>query len=586
MVLLDIKSILAECKIVKKINVLKGNTFKTFNYELIFKSELVVDEHNQIPIVVCIPEKWHQKLIDIYVENFNEISFLPHIDNKGKLCLFETEGILIDQNLPGILIQSLFRAQSILKDGISGKNRGDFIEEFELYWSQLPDGRLTHFVVPVTESSQSVKCILKTVSQRKKEKQSEYLKRLNSSSIYIGKDSESLKRWKLGNASILNAAYFVVFSQNLIFPPDIRKAVSLDYLNNLLQMVPEKDVSKILSGLSRNKVIVFAIKQPTGITNYIGFFVKGGKLEKHQGKYLLNNIKQLQPLVVSRADKKFLLKRTSGKELDIDKKKILVAGCGSIGGHLICELAKAGYEDITIVDDDILTEENIFRHILGMEYVSKYKCVAMEEYIRKNIPEVSIKSLAEKFEDAVMEEDLELNSYDLIISATGNHNLNRWINSFIMEHRINTPVIYAWNEVYGIGNHVAYFKYDNGACYECLFGRDEETGELYDKTSYCASGQKITQNAGGCGKNYVPYGDVISIKTVLMCLDVVKAVFENKVESNLLVSAKGDDSYFINQGLKTSGRYCGQKENVKKLTGNQFVNRECGVCNGNSRKGQ
>lgn len=150
--------------------VLKGNTFKTFNYELIFKSELVVDEHNQIPIVVCIPENWHQKLIDIYVENFNEISFLPHIDNKGKLCLFETEGILIDQNLPGILIQSLFRAQSILKDGISGKNRGDFIEEFELYWSQLPGGRLTHFVVPITESSQSVKCILKTVSQRKKRK--------------------------------------------------------------------------------------------------------------------------------------------------------------------------------------------------------------------------------------------------------------------------------------------------------------------------------------------------------------------------------------------------------------------------------
>ena len=75
MVLLDIKSILAECKIVKKINVLKGNTFKTFNYELVFKCELVVDEYNQIPSVVCIPEKWHQKLIDIYVENFKTRAF-------------------------------------------------------------------------------------------------------------------------------------------------------------------------------------------------------------------------------------------------------------------------------------------------------------------------------------------------------------------------------------------------------------------------------------------------------------------------------------------------------------------------------
>ena len=118
MVLFDVKSILAECKIVKKISVLKGDTFRSFNYELIFKTELVVDEENQISIIVCIPEKWHQNLIDIYVENFNEISFLPHIDNKGKICLFETEGVLIDRNLPGILLQSLFRAQSILKDGI------------------------------------------------------------------------------------------------------------------------------------------------------------------------------------------------------------------------------------------------------------------------------------------------------------------------------------------------------------------------------------------------------------------------------------------------------------------------------------
>lgn len=585
MTLLDVKSVLAEYEIVENINVLKDKKYKTFTYELVFKCELIVGERSHIPIVVCIPAKWNQYLIDIYVENYEAINFLPHIDNKGKMCLFEMEGVLIDWNLSGILVQSLFRAQSILQDGILGNNYDDFIAEFELYWGQLPQSRLTRFVVPPTENSQNVKCIIKPVSKRKKEKQSEYLKRLYSSPIYVGKDSECLKRWKLGNVSVVNAAYFVVRSQDNIFPPDIRKPITLDYLNYLLQMIPEREVFKLLSRLSKSKVIVFAIKQPTGITNYIGFFVRGASLEKHQERYVLNNAEYLQPLVVSRSDKRYLLKRTLEEEMNIGMKKILVVGCGSIGGHLICELAKAGYEDITIVADDILTEENIFRHVLGMEYISKYKCVALEEYIRKNIPEVSIKSLAEKFEDVVIEEDLELNAYDLIISATGNHNLNRWINAFIRKHRIDTPVIYAWNEVYGIGNHVAYFKYDNAACYECFFGRNEETGELYDKTSYCASGQKITQNAGGCGKNYIPYGDAISIKTVLMCLDLVKAVFENKIENNLLVSAKGDDSYFTNQGLKKSGRYHGQKENVKKLVGNQFVNRECGICNGNSRKG-
>ncbi|MBS7217724.1 MAG: ThiF family adenylyltransferase [[Clostridium] spiroforme] len=580
----DIKSILENCNIVDKISFWGNNVFKQITYDIIFQCRLIVDEDNKMSIIVCIPKKWKQNLIDIYIKDLKKIAFLPHVDYKGKLCLFETEGVLIDQNLPGILTQSLFRAKKILEEGISGKNHEDFIKEFELYWAQLPSCRRAYFVTPTIENSQNVKCILKIVSQRKNEKESEYLKRMNSSPIYIGKDPESLKRWNIESTGILNAAYFVVSSQNNIFPPDIRKPVSIDYLNNLLKLIPEEIVFELLSRLSQKKVIVFAIKQPIGITNYMGFFIKGGRLEQDQEKYSLKNIEYLQPLEVKRSDKKYLMKRTLEKEWNIGKKRILVAGCGSIGGHLIYQLAKAGYEDITIVDDDILTEENVFRHILGMEYVSSYKCVALEKYIRKNIPEVSIKSLVEKFEDAVIEGDLELNNYDLIISAIGNHNINRWINSFIMGHKINTPVIYAWNEVYGIGNHIAYFNYNNEACYECLFGRNEENGELYDKSAYCAPGQKIAQNIGGCGKNYIPYGDVISIKTVLICLDVVDAVFEHKIEENLLVSLKGDSHYFKKNGLKLSNRYYGQTENIKKLMGSQFVNKKCGVCNGSDRK--
>lgn len=584
MVLFDIELVLGEYKIVENVNVLKEKNFKAFTYQLIFKCKLIVDERIRIPIVVCIPQKWKQHLIDIYVENYEDIDFLPHIDNKGKLCLFETEGVLIDWNLSGILIQSLFRAQSILQNGVLGKNREDFIEEFELYWGELPQSRFARFIVPLTENSQNVKYFIKPVIQRKKEKQSEYLKRLYSSTIYIGKDTECLKRWQLENVSIVNGAYFVVNSRENIFPPDIRKPVTCNYLNNLLQIIPEKEVSRLLFGLGKNKVIVFKIKQPVGITNYIGFFVKGGTLEKYQGRYVLNTPEYLQPLMISRSDKSYLLKRTMDEEVSINRKRILVIGCGSIGGHLICELAKAGYEDLTIVDDDFLTEENIFRHVLGMEYVSKYKCVALREYVQKNIPEVSIKSLSEKFEDVVLEEDVDLSSYDLIISATGNHNLNRWINSFLIEAKIRTPILYAWNEVHGIGNHVACIKYGNKGCYECFFGRNEENDEIYDKTSYCAPGQKITQSAGGCGKNYVPYGNVISIKTVLICLNVVKDVFENGVQNNLLISVKGDDYYLKKQGLESSERYNRQKESEKKLLGWQFINEKCGVCSDNNRK--
>ena len=172
-----------------------------------------------------------------------------------------------------------------------------------------------------------------------------------------------------------------------------------------------------------------------------------------------------KPIVIQRADKEYMLMRTKVTGIT-NQKKILVIGCGSIGGHLINELIKAGYDDLTIVDDDILTEENIFRHVLGMEYVSSSKCDALANYIKRNIPDASIKPLKEKADEAILEEDLELDEYDMVISAVGNHNFNRWLNEYVMSKQLKVPIIYAWNEVYGIGNHVAYYKIGNKASYE------------------------------------------------------------------------------------------------------------------------
>lgn len=184
MMLLDIKLILSDCDVLEDVSALECKSFKAQSYESLFKARLIINEEKKIPIIICISEKWYRDLIDIYIENYEKMEFLPHIDNRGKLCLFELEGVLIDQNLQGILLQSLFRAKKILADGFSRDNAEDFIKEFELYWCQLPGIRRSNFVVPVAECCQIVKCTLKKPSQRKKEKQFEYLKRVHSSTIY------------------------------------------------------------------------------------------------------------------------------------------------------------------------------------------------------------------------------------------------------------------------------------------------------------------------------------------------------------------------------------------------------------------
>ena len=571
----ELKRILRESDVIKNVSIIKEAKLFENVYQTVLQGELIINERESFIVYIAVPEKWYRDLVDIYVADYNELAYMPHIDNKGKLCLFETEGILIDQNLPGIMMQSLLRAQAILKQGFSGKNENDFINEFELYWAQLKDCRMAHLAVETGGKNRIVKGAIKKSPKRGKEKQIEYIKRCRKASVYIGENVESLKRWNLGKTTVMNIAYFVIHSKKYIFPPDIRKKLSIDYFNALLQFVPKEDLISIMSCPRNERIVVFEIHQPSEQTHLVGMYIKGGILKEVS----FEKVEELQPLLMERADKKFLMKRVAEQESETYKNRILIIGCGSIGGHVICELAKAGYENLTIVDYEQLLEENIFRHVLGMEYVNHYKCEALKTYIQKNIPEVRITTLVEKIEEAITEEDINFEDYNLIISAAGNHNLNRWINSWMINNRIKVPVVYLWNEVYGIGNHVAYIKYGNCGCYECFFDRDEETGELYDKTSYCKRGQIITESVGGCGKTYVPYGNLVSLKTMLLCLEMVKDIFEEKFDDNLLISLKGDSSYLEKHNLETSGRYLRQQGLIKILTGEQFVNISCGVCN-------
>ena len=143
----ELKRILQESDVIKNVSIIKEAKLFENVYQTVLQGELVINERESFVVYIAV------------------------IDNKGKLCLFETEGILIDQNLPGIMMQSLLRAQTILKQGFSGENKNDFINEFELYWAQLKDCRIAHLAVETDRKNRIVKGGIKKSSKRKKEKQ-------------------------------------------------------------------------------------------------------------------------------------------------------------------------------------------------------------------------------------------------------------------------------------------------------------------------------------------------------------------------------------------------------------------------------
>lgn len=45
--------------------------------------------------------------------------------------------------------------------------------------------------------------------------------------------------------------------------------------------------------------------------------------------------------------------------------RVLVAGCGGLGGNIIEQLARAGVGSLTVVDGDVFEESNLNRQLLS-----------------------------------------------------------------------------------------------------------------------------------------------------------------------------------------------------------------------------
>jgi molybdopterin/thiamine biosynthesis adenylyltransferase len=547
------------------------------SYQFIFEFILTI-EGIGIPTVMGIPSDWDRKLIDIYIGDYREIKYIPHLDNEGKLCLFDLEGVLIDKNFEGLLYQTIDRATSTLKDGFNETNKVDFIEEFEQYWGRLPDTKILKSMVA---NDRVIKVIKYADNQRKIIKKNNYnyadVLRKQSNYSLVASDLERDFNLYKDMKIVRNGVYVYIDSEEYIYPPDWRSKLDIEYINALLNhtSIDKNELIHCIRKCRGELVLIFSIKQPNGCHNVLGVIIKGHNIDCLFTELKLQAHTELIPCWVVRCDKQFLINR-GGAFTDINNKRVLVVGCGSIGGYLVNELVKLGVCNVQVVDGDILKEENIYRHLLGMEYVKEYKSKAIADYVNKNIPNVNITSHEDNIEDAILDGSIFISEYDLIISAVGNHNVNRWINEYVHKNKIETPIVYLWNEVLGIGSHVAFIATDYKGCYECFFDNCEEG--IYDRTSYCEGGQLFVRKVRGCGSSYLPYSSINSISTVIAGIEVVKYCFEDRITENFLVSLKGDNHYFQKAGLKTSSRYNNQIEGKTIIEGKKFSREDCCYC--------
>jgi hypothetical protein len=135
------------------------------------------------------------------------------------------------------------------------------------------------------------------------------------------------------------------------------------------------------------------------------------------------------------------------KRIQIDEnvlnKKIAILGLGSVGSRVLLDLARAGFSNFILCDDDIFMPNNIVRHELFSDSIGEYKVVALSNRINKEINPKAFFDLhlfALNGQQSTIHTQHMLDNLataDLIIDCTANSNLIFSLNELVSQQDIN-----------------------------------------------------------------------------------------------------------------------------------------------------
>jgi molybdopterin/thiamine biosynthesis adenylyltransferase len=190
------------------------------------------------------------------------------------------------------------------------------------------------------------------------------------------------------------------------------------------------------------------------------------------------------------------------KTASIGDKRVLIAGCGSIGSKIALNLALSGINKFILVDNEKFSIENVARHICNMSMVGVKKVDSVAEVIQAHMPHVEIQKEANDFYDMIADHSDILEQCDLIISAIGDRNLNLRLNGIHIAKCQDTAALYVWTEVFGYASHSILVAPHAGGCLNCIMDDDYQ----FRHRVVMLSASETSKQEAGCGSSFLPYG--------------------------------------------------------------------------------
>ncbi|MEW5953164.1 MAG: E2/UBC family protein [Bacillota bacterium] len=517
---------------------------------------------------------------------------VPHVEENGYICFLSSEGLLLNADkIPDIILESLEMALRIIEDGLSGRNRDDLYNEFEAFWRRIGDTkRVVSLVKPQTDFGYK-SFFVWTVSGQ------------HNPQLLFCDDKEDGKRYAKQVFSVdlpdsnVEGGYFLILRpgthikleqlREKLTPKIIRHIVQ----NNLSGSIRKrffKHIKKQTVSHGKKEYLLLGVPQPDGNISLVGIEFndfrlhsnKKGSQLKHPLDESLGYTVNVVPLTIERHYQDHLVLRTGG-DIGFTGKKVIVLGAGAIGSRIVGELIHAGVSDVAIVDNDIITADNLYRHEVGVIYLYQNKAKAVSAHFKFKYPLAKVLPLNKNVYDILMDKLDILEKFDLIISALGNPTMEMLLNRKLRDLEKPPPIIFTWVEPLGIGGHaIASLNNNRAGCYECLHTNPVgPTEEFINRASFAAPRQTFTKTVAGCGTQFTPYGSLDALQTAILATRLAIDIMIGKELYNPLVSWKGEPSKFLEAGFALSDRHKLSQEYLIE-TRYKYITGRCKTCSG------
>lgn len=527
-----------------------GGTVWEVSTELTFKNQAL-----ELRFYIDFPKDFPYAFPRILInrQDYNEIKYIPHINEEMVVCIFDDgQNLVMPKNISGLIGFMLSKAKKIIMASeYEIANIQEFKKEFKAYWEEkyspldITSDKGLHSIAENTQHE--IKGI-------------RFISDLSGFEYYIYDNEEDLKKISdyAKTYNIRTVEVGILLIENSFESPPFEMSISESI--SIIEKNPDQytKFKKLCNDYDLANIIIIFCNKANNTGEYYGWSyqetaiqprkISGVRNSSSKLAYLKNPIiskNNVTRLSFQSINFERLQKRTTGY---VEQQlSVAVSGLGSVGSNLIFFLKNLPIDSYKLVDNQLLSIENINRHLLGFSFIKWSKANAVAQWLKSSNPLYDIEIKFDSVISVIKNKPNFINDCDFHIVAIGSTMIEEFILNNVTDGILTKPTIIFWVEPFMASGQMLFIMPEDTS--KALKIITEENYKYAVLQNVDSQKDKTYIVEGSCQTGFSPYSSAYMVQFLSSIFPYLK---EHLIEGNLnstIYTWIGDKNLLSNQGL-------------------------------------